>query len=265
MVNPNVAFEITDTLSVAAGADFYTADLTLDAFVPSAMSPFGGPPGMDIGTSIDADAEAWGWNLALMYLLSDHISIGASYRSKADLDFSGSFKTAPAIPLSIQSALDMHLPSMVKVGVAVQPTEALTLEVDVDWLEWSRFDNVAVSFSPPVLPPQVSERDWDDCFLYALGAQYEIKGGWKLRAGYGYGESPIPDRTYEPGIPRNDVHVVSFGAGKSFGKLGLDLACTFVISEERDVNSSVGEPLMSVDGTYDSLLTVIGAGLSYRF
>jgi len=124
---------------------------------------------------------------------------------------------------------------------------------------------LTVSFSPPLIPQEVSPRDWDDVLLYSVGAQYALDKGWKLRAGYGYAESPIPDRTYEPGIPRNNLHVVAFGAGKDLGKLSLDLACTFVISEERNVNSDVGTPFFSVDGSYDSLITIVGGGLSYRF
>jgi len=265
MVNPNVAYRITDGLSVAAGADFYTADLTFDRFVPSMALPGLLPPGMDLGTSLELDGDAWGWNVALLYDISERISIGASYRSKADIDFSGPMKTYPPTPLSASASLDLHLPSMVKAGIAFKPTEALTVEFDVDWLEWSRFKNVTVSFSPPVLPPEISPREWDDAFLYSIGAEYAFPKKWKVRAGYGYAESPIPDHTYEPGIPRNDVHVVAIGVGKSFGKLSFDVACTFVLSEERTVDSAVGEPFLSVDGEYDGLVTILGGGVSYSF
>jgi long-chain fatty acid transport protein len=159
----------------------------------------------------------------------------------------------------------MHLPSMVKAGIAVKPTKALTVELDVDWLEWSRFKNVLVTFSPPVMPPEFSPRDWDDALLYSIGAEYAMGKNWKARAGYGFVKSPIPDRTYEPGIPRNDLHVVSFGLGKSFNRVTLDAACTFILSEQRDVNSAVGEPFLSVDGSYDSFVTILGGGVSYSF
>ncbi len=265
MVNPNVAYQFTEDLSMAAGVDFYTAEATFDRYVPAQMLSPGAPPGMDIGTSMETDGDAWGWNVALLYLLSDRVSFGASYRSKADLDLSGPVKATPALPVSVDSSLQMNLPSMVKAGVAWRVTDRLSVELDVDWLEWSRFKNVTVSFSPPVIPAEVSSRDWDDIVLYSIGAEYALEKGWKLRAGYGYGESPIPDRTYEPGIPRNDVHVVSFGAGKAFGGLDLDVACTFILSEERKVNSDVGGPFFTVDGVYEGLTTIIGAGVSYSF
>jgi long-chain fatty acid transport protein len=265
MVNPNVAYRVTDALSIAAGADFYTADLTLDRFVPSLMMPGLLPPGMDLGTTIEADGDAWGWNAAVMYDICERVSVGASYRSKVDIDFSGPLKTNPATPLSTSASFDMHLPSMVKAGIAVKPTKALTVELDVDWLEWSRFKNVLVTFSPPVMPPEFSPRDWDDALLYSIGAEYAMGKNWKARAGYGFVKSPIPDRTYEPGIPRNDLHVVSFGLGKSFNRVTLDAACTFILSEQRDVNSAVGEPFLSVDGSYDSFITILGGGVSYSF
>ncbi len=265
MVNPNVAYRLAEGLSIAVGADFYTADLTLDTFVPSMALPGMLPPGMDLGTSLDLDGDAWGWNVAVFYDISEQISLGASYRSKADIDFSGPLNTYPPMPLTASASLEMNLPSMAKAGIAFKPTESLSLEFDVDWLEWSRFKNVTVSFSPPVLPPEVSQRDWDDSFLYSIGAEYALAKDWKVRAGYGYAESPIPDRTYEPGIPRNDVHVLSFGLGKSFDRISFDLACTFIMSQERTVDSAVGEPLLSVDGQYDSLITVIGGGVSYSF
>ena len=265
MVNPNLAYSLSDSFSIAAGADYYTADLTFDRFVPSAMFPGPVPPGIDLGTTLDVDGDAWGWNVAFLYDISEQVSLGASYRSKADLDMSGPFKTYPPLPMALSSSLELHLPSMVKAGFAFKPTSSLTLEFDIDWLEWSRFKNVAISFSPPVIPGEVSPREWDDSFLYAIGAEYALAENWKLRAGYGYAQSPIPNRTYEPGIPRNDVHVVSLGVGKSFERLSFDLACTFILSEERKVNSNVGEPFLTVDGSYDSLVTVLGAGLSYNF
>lgn len=265
MVNPNVAYSMTDNLSIAVGADFYTADATFDRYIPSRMLPGGGPPGMDLGASIKADGDAWGWNAAFLYDISDRVALGASYRSKTDLGFSGSLQTYPPSPLSASCCFDLHLPSMLKAGIGFKPTNRLSFELDVDWLEWSRFEDLTVSFSPPVMPPEVSRRDWHDVFFYSIVAQYSLNSGWKLRAGYTYAESPIPDHTYEPGIPANDLHVVSFGVGKSWGKLTLDLACTVGFSEKQTVNTDVGEPFFSVDGDYDSLITVIGAGVSYSF
>ncbi len=265
MVNPNIAYSVTDRFSVAAGADFYTGEATFDRFVPSWMFPGVLLPGMDLGTTIEADGDAWGGNFALLYEISDQLSLGASYRSKADLDLSGSLKTNPPTPLTASTSLELPLPSMVKAGLAYKPSSAFSIEFDVDWLEWSRFKNVTVSFSPPVIPTEVSPRDWDDAYLFSIGAQYAFAKNWKIRGGYGFAESPIPDRTYEPGIPRNDLHVVSFGVGKSFKNLSFDVACTFILSEERTVNSDVGEPFLSVDGSYDSLITIVGAGVSYSF
>jgi long-chain fatty acid transport protein len=265
MINPNVAYQVTDSFSVAAGASLYTGDLTLDRFVPSAMLPGMLPPGMDLGTTIEVDGDAWGWNLAVLYDISEQVSFGASYRSKVDLDLSGSMTTNPPTPLTASSFLELHLPSTLKAGLAYKPTSELSIEVDIDWLEWSRFSSVEVSFFPPVLPSEVSLRDWDDAVLYSIGAEYALGRNWKARAGYGYAESPIPDATYEPGIPRNDLHVLSFGFGKAFDSLTLDLGCTFILSEEREVNSNVGEPMLSVDGNYDGFTTILGAGVSYSF
>ena len=82
---------------------------------------------------------------------------------------------------------------------------------DVDWIEWSEaVDRVVLSGGPQDI---VVDMDWNDQWVYAVGAEWEFAEGWLVRAGYNHADSPVPNRTLSPLFPAivEDHYTVGFG------------------------------------------------------
>lgn len=271
-INPSVAYKVNEKFAVAAGVDYYSSEL--ETHQDSMLGPAFGIPDMTISTmKLNVDGSGWGWNVATMYRPSEKHSFGLSYRSEVNPDLDGDVKISnlpPALGMGAEMSLDASVefkyPAMVKAGYAFKPNETWTIEVDVDWLNWSNFDKLVIDLdAPPGFSDITSVRDWDDSFIYAIGAQYNLNEKWALRAGYAYAETPVPDATFVPDIPRNDLNVLSVGAGYDAGTWKLDAAYTAILVEDRDVMNSVGAPYTTINGTYESFMSVVGLSFTYEF
>lgn len=271
-VNPSVAYKVNEKLAVAGGIDYYFSDLSNSQ--DTIAGPMLGIPDTTTISSmkLDVDGSGWGWNAALLYRISEQHSFGISYRSKVDADLEGDLKLSdlPAAlglgpSMTVDASLEFKYPSYVKAGYAFRPNEKLKVEFDIDWLEWSRFDTLTVEIDSPGLPDIPSVREWDDSFIYAIGLEYILNESWCLRAGYAFADTPVPEKTFIPDVPRSDLSVVSVGVGYSRAAWRVDAAYTGIISEDRDIDNDVGAPFASIDGTYESFVSVIGVNFSYEF
>jgi len=270
-INPSVAYRINDNLSIAAGVDYYVSDLS-----NRQDSPLGPVFGLDDTTissmSLDVDGGGWGWNTAMMYRISEKHSFGLSYRSKVDATLDGDLEIAnlPAAlgmgpGVSLDTEVEFKYPAYLKAGYAFRPNDRLSVEFDVDWLDWSHFDEITIEVDSPGFADIVSTRNWEDSFIYAVGVEYDLNETWSLRAGYAFADTPVPDETFIPDIPRNDLSVVSAGAGYCGNNWRVDAAYTAIISADRDVENNVGAPISSINGNYDGFVSVIGLNFTYGF
>ena len=165
--------------------------------------------------------------------------MGLSYRSKVEADLDGNLDITnlPAGlgmgPIAaLEASTEFKYPAYLKAGYACKPNDKWTVEVDIDWLDWSSFDSIVIEVEAPGFPNIVSVRDWDDSYIYAVGVEYALDEAWDLRAGYAYADSPIPNATFIPDIPRNDLNIVSVGVGYTSGNWGVDAAYTAIIVDD---------------------------------
>lgn len=129
-VNPTVAFKVSDTLSLGAGASFQhlTAELSQNvayggisyaggiaagtaaggpaigaAAGAAILAQLGGPAGLALEgpAKIEGDSNAWGWNAGALLELGEQGRLGVSYRSKVkhDIDATATFTGAPSFSL----------------------------------------------------------------------------------------------------------------------------------------------------------------------
>ena len=127
-VNPTIAFQVTEALSIGGGASYQhlTADLNSGvaygglAFAGTAQAVAAYPPALQAaalgavvaqlgpsGTSLEGqglisgDSNAWGWNAGALLKLGAQAHVGVSYRSKVTHDVEGdvTFDGAPTFSL----------------------------------------------------------------------------------------------------------------------------------------------------------------------
>lgn len=303
-IRPVLGFKVTETLSVAAGADIYTfQDIIGDGEAKIQFRSSGalGLPPSGTPLAVTGKDTAVGFNLSLRYApcLSDNnvpwCSFGLLYRSRATLRLEGEFRAAGT---SLADArIKLVLPQSFTIGAAVWPIrnsqKEWKLELDVDHTGWSAFKQTDVHLSSGTVIRV--PRNWKDSVTLMLGTEYKWIDPVSLRhwdvtarAGYLYSETPIRNRTFDPAIADSDTHIASVGFGilcKAGGRflglipctqegawylpsaMGLDLAYQAVIRETRRVTDS-RPPLTSpavVNGTYRTIHHVGIIGLRAKF
>ena len=143
------------------------------------------------------------------------VDLGAYWASKiymTDLDkYSGLFPNGG----------NFDQPEHFGLGLAIHPSKKLTIAADIQRIKFTTSPGLKnphstqslqdpctrpIDFSGPCQPgnkPVPSSKalgaedgmgfGWDDQYVYKIGASYQFNRNWIVRAGFNYGESPIPD------------------------------------------------------------------------
>lgn len=146
----------------------------------------------------------YGFNLGVIYDVSEMVTVGASYESKqqfADMEYqlasgdiymmdpaTGNEFIAPAGTYK----LDLDFPQQAALGIAVRPNDAITVSADLKWIDWSdTMDKLSVKGPNGI--NVAMDPGWDDQTVYALGVAWDVMPKLVLRAGYNYAKAPFSD------------------------------------------------------------------------
>jgi long-chain fatty acid transport protein len=252
---PTIAYKFGDKFSLGVGMNYVTGKVTLKSVLSDPFDPHA-------NVSIEAKGTGIGWNIGAMYKASDVLSFGLSYRSQVKIDANG---TAAFDPFrSVYPAGDVSssltLPATGFAGIAFSPMKDLTLEADYQYVGWSSYKELALTFKKDN-SVEVSPKNYVDTYMLRLGAEYTM-GDCQLRAGYIYDHTPAPTKYVEPLLPdasRNDFCV---GLGYKLSKnLSVDLAYMYVKFDQR---KAVGTAI-NFDGTYNSTANLFCVDFGYSF
>ena len=83
-------------------------------------------------------------------------------------------------------------------GVAVTPNPMVDFAVDVQQVRYSEIKSIANPMLPNLMQAPLGDEDgpgfgWKDMTVVKGGVQVRGANGWTWRAGYSYGEQPIPE------------------------------------------------------------------------
>jgi long-chain fatty acid transport protein len=128
------------------------------------------------------------------------------------------------------------VPANWQAGIAVIPTEALTLLLDVQQILYSGVRSIANPMdlvnNSPMLPTgpnpdfkQLGDPDgwgfgWEDMTIIKFGIMYKLQSSWTLYGGYSYGKQPIPESEVMFNIlaPAVVESHITFGVSKTINK-----------------------------------------------
>ena len=277
---PYVGWQITPNLSIGGGVQYVYASAEIEQKINYGV--FLDPrlnenPDYDGKLSVEkATDNGFSANAGLLFTPIDALSVGVSWRSGIELDIEGDVKlTIPAgvtqlsggllQSLSLDGKTTVALPQTVGAGVAYRLTEQLTVSADVNWINWSVYENLDFDFDPDVLylPDTEGPRNWDDAIAVRLGAEYWIADKYALRAGYLFDQSPVPDNTLGPELPCADRNGISLGGGFRLNNLTIDLAYSHIFLEDRSVSESLRSPQPL--GDYETSADLFAISLDYAF
>ncbi len=267
-LNPTLSWEPFPGFSLGFGVSYVFSEVTSKNKVDQSMAGAG-----DAELKIEADGWDWGVNLGLLYRPNDFLSIGAAFRSKVEIrhkgDASLSAIAQPLSPLFGGTAFSTGVsstityPDIIDLGFAVRPREDLLLALDLEWIRWSRFERTDLDFNQEVPMAGFSDRslihDWDDALCIHVGLEYTATENLKLRCGYAYTPSQVPEYTFSPAAPDTDRHDFSAGFGYTWNDMTIDVSYMVGLSESQYLDAAV------LPGTYDTLIHNIAIGIGYAF
>jgi long-chain fatty acid transport protein len=181
-------------------------------------------PGTPGSYWLDTEYQVMKFAPSIAYLVNDNLSLGAALHiDYANLDFGQGashgyaagiqlgalYKTGPmSFGISYVSPqkvthervfdfdgngtrddFDLESPQNLAVGMAFQPNTRFLIEGNVKWINWGDADGY-------------KDFEWDDQWVFAVGAQYKATPKLALRIGIGYAEQPIDEPGEVPYRPR---------------------------------------------------------------
>lgn len=246
-----MAWKVTDTLSIAAGpaVSYVTTDLRRGIDPDNANDEF----------KFTGDDFAVGVTAGLLWQPTVRHSFGISYRSPVQLHLEGDGEFT-GIPIEKQSArVTLPLPQVIVVGYSFRPTPKWNLEVNVDWTDWECVNTPILQQDPAVpLPLQ-----WENSFGIEFGVTRYFENGLHVSGGYVFLEDSTPEKTFNPLVPDQDMHVFSAGVGGQVNRWSWDLTYQFTHGVGRDVDSSIYGP--SVSGDYSFVAHALSLSLGFKF
>ena len=275
--NPAISIRVLPSLSIAAGVDVVLLDATLEKKLPSAaLAPLGFPGGYDINQKFKGDGHGVGFNVGAAYDIGDHLSLGASYRSEVKIDVSGdatfsnpllSTIGVPVSALNSGGKTDITLPPQFTAGVAFKGIDKLTMEAGVRWEGWSKFKELDVTLDNG--SSSTTPRNWKDSWGLNVGGRYQVDPTVAILAGYVYGDTAVPDSTFDPSIPDSKTHVFCAGTDLDFRPFTLAFSYAYQLYESRTKSNSIDSPVptatSSANGTYKSDAHLVALSLGYKF
>jgi long-chain fatty acid transport protein len=272
-VNPVLSYQVIPSLSIAAGVDIIFLDASLEKKVPSAaLAAFGLPAGVDINQKFKGDGTGVGFNVALALDLGKDVTLGASYRSEVKVKVKGdatfSSDVLPVGAFNSSGKTDITLPQQVTAAVSYKGIDALTLEAGLRWEGWSSFDKLTIGLDNG--SSSDTPRNWKDSWGFNLGGKYRLNDTVALLAGYVYGNSSVPDSTFDPSIPDAATHVFCVGTDMNYQQFKIALAYAYQLYEDRTKNNDVSgglpsPPFSAANGKYQSDAHLVAVSLGYKF
>ena len=277
--NPNVAWKVSDKLSIGAGMSiqYAAADLKMRHDLKKGAPQYG-----SFDSEIDADSIAWGFNVGLMWSPLENLRFGLSYRSKVSHHADGDLTLDnlndpynqvgskwPYLSGSHDASASLSTPAWAMATAAWDVNDLLSLYATFRWTDWSSFDELTIdggSIGGEALGDTITNK-WQDTYLVSVGADLRFTNWWTFRAGIGYETSVIDNPRYRTTIiPDADRWWFALGSSfKATDNMQIDVSAAWLHGTgERDIYDVEGGN--DVVGRFDKLdAYLFGVQLVYKF
>jgi len=250
-VNPNVAVQINDYVTVAAGLQIQYSE--------AEINPVSGLAGLGL---LDGDDISFGFTAGIHIKASENTEIGLGYRSWQDVDLDGTFVVG-GTPLANIASLE--LPDMVTFGIRHKINDYWRVMAGVEWANWSRFDTVFAATSGAGTIPLPF--DYNDGWYFSAGAEYMWNDQITLRGGVGWEISPldVSNRTFR--LPDDDRLWLSLGGSyKANDRYSFDVGYSFLTTFDTQILPPPAGPATNIawGGEADANVHILSAALKVK-
>ena len=196
-VNPSIAYEVNDWLSVGAGFSFGVGRLTFQSKIknPRLLRPI--PDG---GFALESWDEAFGGNVGILLKPISKLRIGLTYQSPEDYKFGFRPHITGLGPLlgglrrrigGAKINIPQTEPQQVMLSAVYDVLPKFSLLGNVGWQDWPEFGEFPVGISSVKQKTVEANLNFSDTFQIAIGQQLRIGEKWLWSAGFAYDSSPV--------------------------------------------------------------------------
>jgi long-chain fatty acid transport protein len=249
MIQPTLAYAVTDWLSLGAGAAvLYTtfeerARATQDVLAPTIKI---------------SDAEDWSAGGVFGVLIKPgalaeplkETRVGITYRTQIVANTNGQIDG----PLGFNPVFNgkFTFPQGVNVSLFQPVCEKWAVLADAGWSDWSEFSNIPLQIGPV---GGVQRRDWHDTWRTAIGFQYVPIEKLTLQGGFAYDSSPVDADKRLPDIPVSQQFRFSAGLmfrPQSYVEIGLSYTLMWLGDVQMNNVALPGPAGVVLDGEYEN-------------
>ena len=271
-----VSYAILPNLSISGGVSYNLGHVRINQ--KNSQTPFEGDADVDLEGD---DSFGFGYNFGLMWKANHQVSVGAAYRSQVKYTFEGTAKTvgAPQLASVLPNGdikANLTTPAVIQGGVAVQVIKQLLLSGDFQWIGWSSYDSLIVTFNDPDFDRIARPRSYKNTYIIRFGAQYDFNEDISILGGIYFDKNPVDPENANPSLPDSDRLGYSIGVdAKISANFGVTGSYLFVAADELTVSNSNEiytpyddgneESAPKFNGTYNSNASVLSLSFYYSF
>lgn len=250
--NPTIAYRIAPGITIGAGVQIEWAQGKLQfRDSQTSVAQFGGTDwafGATAGITIEPTAGT---------------TIGLGYRSQMTHDLEGRFHSINTGTLPAVATI--NLPDIVTLSLRQVVTPTTRLLGTVQWSNWSRFKELALS--TPYGPGPAVAANWDDGWFFSVGGEYDYSSRLTLRSGVAYEISPIDDASKRlVQIPDNNRVWLSIGASYKWSDaITLDAAYSHIFIQDGGINLYTATNVGPFTGNVEASVDLFSVGMRTRW
>lgn len=254
-INPAIAWKASESVSFGAGLSIQYIEATLSNAAGAVLPP---PIGV-----IKGDDYGWGFNLGVLWKLSNASRVGLAYRSEIEHTLEGDLRVNGAVAANPVFA-DVTLPDSLSLSLFHKLDDQWDILADVSWTGWSDFKvlNIVNSAGTSVVPP--TTENWDDSFRISIGANYRLNSKLTLRGGVAFDETPVSDQYRTARIPDQDRTWLAFGAQYHLSPSSkLDVGYAHLFVKDARINELRGG--LTLSGDYNASVDILSFQYTHTF
>ena len=309
-VNPALSWRVTPEFAIGVGVNFQRVDATLTNNVnysgalltaaagagvapgsPTFNAIAGLTAGLDSKANIEANDDAWGWNIGVAWDATRQLRVAAAYRSEikyhasGNIDFSNPTVTVPpgnplagtiaALSAGVNAkalynrgvTADITLPQVANLSFVYQIDPKWELMGDVQWTGWSSIPELKFVPTDGSALPAVP-LNWDDTYKFSLGASYRYNDQWKARFGVAFDQTPANSTNTTVRLPDSDRWWLAVGGEyKWTPNLKFDAGLVYIFADSPSFNQNQGSTAANglVNGTFDASVWILSMQATYSF
>lgn len=263
-INPSISYEFSPWLSAGVGLNYLKADAEIER---SQLLP--GPS--EGRVTLTGKDSALGYNFGILVNLSEATRIGASYRSRVDLDLSGRQTVTLAsgavfAPQTFDIRADLSLPAISQLSVVHALNDRWTLLGDLSYYQWSSIQNLTPRNASTGAPSSSLDLNFRDSKRLSAAVNYRLNEAWLIRAGLAWDQAPVSNaETRTANQPDSDRTWVSLGARWDVSAAHrVDFAYAFVSLAPSSVNHTVTNG-GTLRGEYDNSAHILAAQYTFSW